>query len=389
MVTMDTGSSELIVNSPDSNLCEHGRCTWGAYDPASSKTSEWVDDDMVAEYIVTAMNGSWFTDDVKFGGETIPQLLIGVGNKSTSEQNLWGFGYNPNKGAVPNSNTTLQTLYNADLIKSPSVSIYLNETGSEAGSMLMGGLDTSLYTGPLEVLPISLVNGEYSRVAVNLSSVSLDDGKSNTTSTTELPATVLLDTGNFDIKLPEKLAKEIHKQFDITMSLPAGGYNYSLCSCDLADDPAVFSFGFETLNVTVPMKSLVISPPDIVLEGYGVDPEDVPENVCVFAINYFPDEIAKGKLMNILGGAFLSNAYFVLDQGTQEVGLAQANFDPGESNVLEIGSDADSISDIASSTTSTSPSASSSSESGALMALAMPSLWTLAGTTVFGLLASL
>jgi hypothetical protein len=143
------------------------------------------------------------------------------------------------------------------------MSIYLNVTGSTTGSILFGGLDTSLYTGDLQTLPIVPRDGVFDRVAINVSSISLINGTSSTTMRSELPARMALDTGNFDIKIPFPIAQDIQSAFGITTQIPVAGLNFSLCECSLADNPAIVSFGFGSVNIKVPMKSLVLDPPPL------------------------------------------------------------------------------------------------------------------------------
>lgn len=343
-MAVDTGSANLILNSPQSAWCQSGNCeAFGSYNAASSKTEKWVDDEMQIQYEVAAENGSWVLDDVHFAGKVIPQLSVGTGNgTSTNPQNFWGFGYLPPSifsVGIPSNDSTLRSIANAGLTNSASMSIYLNETGSTTGSILFGGLDTSLYTGDLQTLPIVPRDGVFDRVAINVSSISLINGTSSTTMRSELPARMVLDTGNFDIKIPFPIAQDIQSAFGITTQIPVAGLNFSLCECSLADNPAIVSFGFGSVNIKIPMKSLVLDPPAAALEGFGVNPSSIPAGSCLFLINSFPDEIVEsGEFPFILGGAFLSNAYMILDVDAQEITLGQANFHPGPSHIQEIAS---------------------------------------------------
>jgi hypothetical protein len=300
---------------------------------------------MEVAYEIDAMQGDWVTDDVTFGGKTLPQVTIGSGNKSNSDINVWGFGFSglgdSAPPGIPSNDTTLTTIRKAGLINSASVGIYLNKTGSPTGSMILGGIDTSLYTGDLQVLPMVPSNGFYDRLAVTLETISYGNGGSggNTTqkTTSSLPTRVMFDTGNFDIKLPADIAADIQKSFGITKLFPVAGYEFALTSCSMADSTEVVGFGFGGARINVPMSSLVVLPPASVLASYGLPPDTLPEGVCMFLINGLDDKIIEaGSLPYILGSAFLSNAYFVSNEDSHEVGLAQANFNPGPSNILEI-----------------------------------------------------
>jgi hypothetical protein len=403
MVAVDTGSSNLIVNSPESAWCGSGNCdTYRSYNAGSSTSAKLVDNNMNTRYEVTSLIGSWVLDDVEFGGKTISQLYIGSANNfSNSTENLWGFGYSGGATVLglPSNETTLQSIAKAGLTKSASMSIYLNQTGSPTGSLLFGGVDTSLYTGGLHTLPIVPNNGTYDRLAVDLQSVSVIDAPSNLTVTTGLPVRVMLDTGNFDIKVPTQVAQSVRSVFNITANYNVGGFDFSLCPCSLAKSSARVSFDFGPVNITVPMTSLVTSPPASILEGLGVNPSVIPNGTCLFLVNSFPSEVvAAGELVYILGGAFISNAYFVFDQDAQEVALAQANFNPGASNILEISAGRNGLANVTSTASSTntasrtsvasSAPASTTSTSAAMEAWQIPTLWNFAIATIVGFILS-
>ncbi|KFY67797.1 hypothetical protein V497_00209 [Pseudogymnoascus sp. VKM F-4516 (FW-969)] len=408
MVVVDTGSSNLIVNSPQSDFCQAGNCTqYGSYDPTTSDTSKWYNNLMQVQYEIEALEGAWVTDDVTFGGKTLTQIPIGSGNMSSnSDINIWGFGGDGQLGAgqpgIPSNDTTLKSIHKSGAINSASVSIYLNQTGSETGSMLFGGVDTSLYTGSLQTLPVIPRNGVYDRLTVNLATISYSDGKTTKSIDTNLPTRVMLDTGNFDIKLPLEIATAIQKSFGITQQFALKDYDFALTECSMADSPAVVSFGFGGDLINVPMSSLVVNPPASVLASYGLPPGTLPEGVCLFLINGFKDELVEsGGLVYILGGAFLANAYFVSDEDSREIGLAQANFHPGPSNILEIASANGGIAGISNSTsgngtgkpsgtpTPTGGAVPSAIPTGDAKAWQAPAGWIVAAAGVFGLLLSM
>jgi hypothetical protein len=124
--------------------------------------------------------------------------------------------------------------------------------------------------------------------------------------------------------------------------------------------------------------------------------------VCLFLINGFKDELVEsGGLVYILGSAFLANAYFVSDEDSREVGLAQANFKPGPSNILEIASASGGIAGISNSTSANGtgkPGGTPSPTGGAVpsaiptgdaKAWQAPAGWIVAAAGVFGLLLSM
>ncbi|KFY88753.1 hypothetical protein V500_06150 [Pseudogymnoascus sp. VKM F-4518 (FW-2643)] len=125
----------------------------------------------------------------------------------------------------------------------------------------------------------------------------------------------MLNTGNFDIKLPIKTALAIQKWFSITEQFYLSEFDFALTACSMADSPAVVSFGFRGALINVPMSSLVVSPPDSILASYRLVLGALLEGLCMLLINGFKDELIElGQLVYILSGAFLANAYLVSDK---------------------------------------------------------------------------
>jgi hypothetical protein len=110
-------------------------------------------------------------------------------------------------------------------------------------------------------------NGVYDRVAVNVQSVSVMDSQSNMTMTAGLPVRMMLDTGNFDIKLPSQFVQAVQSAFNIKTQVPLTRFNFSVCSCALANSPGAVNLGLGQVNITVPVKSLVTTPPASILQA--------------------------------------------------------------------------------------------------------------------------
>lgn len=382
---IDSGSSNLILNSPNTQWCQDGNCTtFGAYNASASTSSKWVDDLMNVTYAYNNLEGSWVLDDVHFGGQTLSQFPIGTANvSSNSVSNIWGVGYLVGVvEGVPANDTTLQAMVNSGLIKSASMSVYLNQTGSKTGSIIFGGLDTSLYTGDLHILPIVPEDDIYARVAVNLTSVSLTNLENSTSTVSNTTVTVVLDTGTADLKVPTEIAQYVQEAFNVTLNITVDGLNYALCDCSLVNSSGSVTFGFGSAQIDVPMNSLVASPPALAFEEFGVNPSLLPEGFCLFLVNALSEELATNGLAYLLGDPFLANAYMVFDQDANEVGIAQANFKPGKSNILEISSGTNGLNSTLYSN-GTTPSAGSAESN------RVQPWWTLASMTIAALLFSI
>lgn len=83
---IDTGSSDLWVNTPDSQLCSRrGRCQGGTYDRDDSSTDETVSDDFNISYVDGSYAaGDYVTDTLGIGGVELEDFQFGLGSESSS-----------------------------------------------------------------------------------------------------------------------------------------------------------------------------------------------------------------------------------------------------------------------------------------------------------------
>ncbi|KAJ9606725.1 hypothetical protein H2200_008734 [Cladophialophora chaetospira] len=336
MAILDTGSPFLIISNPNSNYCQStGQCSiFASYDPIQSTSAVWVSDDMNVVYELTSDAGSWFYDALSIGnGISVPTFPIGTANGSSTHdiQNTFGFGGAGGAGPNPDANT-LQLLAKAGAIPSASIAMYLGALDSTDGQALFGGLDTSKWQGNLSALPI--VQNENNEIQITLSSVALSD---QDVTSDNLPVPVMVDTGNFDIKLPQDVVDAIWSRVGgiqaVNFSLGANSLPYGVCACSLAQSSDTVTFGFDGVSIVVPMSDLVLPPSQLVLQEAGLT--DFPQDTCLFLINGWGPTAPQFSPF-IIGDAFLRNAYFVLDWDSNEVALGQANNDGGDSNIITI-----------------------------------------------------
>ena len=341
-VVFDTGSSDLVVNGANSDFCRTKSCDdFGAYNLNQSSGYKWLSDELKTNYELGSDYGSWLLDTIAFQGNNLTDFQVGVANKSTTNpQNYWGFGVNPPEMSPGKPNvSTLAALAQKGLIKSATAGIYLNRSGAATGSVTLGGFDSSLFTGQIQTFPIQRgANNTYDRAAINLTSVAIAGGARAGNDSFDAPVTVLLDTGNFDIKLPSPVVRQIYRAYNVSRKVNLKGLDFGLVPCALANASQKLSFGFGPgLTIAVPAASLVIAPPPQLLAQFGLPARAIPEGVCIFGVNAFSDATLAQGFSFILGAAFLQNAYMVLDMDTMSIGLAPANFAPAASQVVEIG----------------------------------------------------
>lgn len=98
---MDTGSSDLWCNAPNSTLCESqiDACSSsGSYDSSSSSTYSFVSSDFNITYADgSGASGDYVTDTLSIGGTTIKDFQFGVGYESSSS----GESTSPSRSTEP------------------------------------------------------------------------------------------------------------------------------------------------------------------------------------------------------------------------------------------------------------------------------------------------
>ncbi len=128
---LDTGSSDLWCNSPQSNLCSsrfRNCAVSGTYDSTASSTYKLVNHGFNISYVDgTGAVGDYVTDTLDIGGQTITDFQFGVGTRSSSPEGVLGIGYALNEvqvnrgGGSPYANLP-QHMVNNGLIKSNAYS---------------------------------------------------------------------------------------------------------------------------------------------------------------------------------------------------------------------------------------------------------------------------
>ncbi|KPI42566.1 putative aspartic-type endopeptidase opsB [Cyphellophora attinorum] len=301
-VKLDTGSSDLLVNVPDSTLCQQGSCTGGTYSENRSQRHVAVATDFSINYVDGRnASGDWISDDFGFAGVTPFPYTFGTGQTSTIDQGVLGIGYESNSVWLTDhersndSHTTLpQALVDFGYIE-----------------ILFGGVDHAKYSGNLSTVPIIKdSDGAFKEFLIALSGLSLD-GQSLSSG---LPENALIDSGSQLTYLPDQLAETIYKQIN-AVSIPSIDDNIYV-DCGLRSSDMSLGFKFDSVDqrtISVPISTLLIDP---------AQPFRLDDNVqaCIFGIAKASE--AAGR--SILGNTFLRNAYVVFNLARNEISLAQS-----------------------------------------------------------------
>ena len=363
---IDTGSSDLWVNTPNSTYCEENQkdCDYyGTYDSSDSSTYSYVNSDFNISYADgSGAAGVYATETLHIGGTTLKEFQFGIGDSSSSAgksienspsnlpirsmgprvekelmksviEGVLGIGYITNEAAVGTAGAAYANLpkamVNKGLIKSNAYSLWLNDLDSSEGSILFGGVDTNKYHGTLETLPVIPTGSAYTAFYIGLTAVSLTNSSGTTNySSSALPTAALLDSGSSLSYLPNAIVQKIFDDLDVTY-VESEGIGYVPCSMAKKDYNISYTFSSPTINVAIAELVLDVS------EGATID----GEAACAFGI-----APADGTTP-VLGDTFLRSAYVVYDLANNEISLANTNFDSTTTSIEEIGTGADSVPD--------------------------------------------
>ena len=375
-VAIDTGSSDLVVNSPSSALCTIGDCVYGYFNHTASSSLKTINEDLGLAYTIGTVTGQWATETVQIGGALLPGFVIGVAdNSSTLIQNVVGLGFPGSlvegiANGDPTNQTTVGAMVAAGLIKSSSFSVYLSNRTTSDGAIIFGGLDNAHYKDRLHTYPIvPNPTGVYDRLAVNVSGVGV-----NGAITTGVIRS-MLDTGEPDLRLPPAFVDEVWANFNVTpLSIgdPALNETWGLIECSAANSPATADVGFPGLEISIPFHNLVMPATAELLAAFGKQPSDIPNGTCLFNINHgIPDED-----ISVLGIPFLQSAYAVFNLDAKQISLAPINLNPGAPNITEIDSSTNSTSSAAQNTTT----AGSATPAATTTGIAAPTISSSAGS---------
>lgn len=329
---IDTGSSDLWCNSASSALCQESShlCTSsGTYASSSSSTYQLVNHNFNISYVDgSGASGDYVTDTVRIGGQSLSTFQFGVGTTSTSSEGVLGIGYTSNEVQV---NRNQQPAYpnlpaamlGAGLIQSNAYSLWLNDLNSGTGQILFGGVNTAKYTGSLQTVPIIQEYGGYYEFIIALTGVGI--GGSSASSSSSLPAPVLLDSGSSLMYLPNDLTTKIYDQVNAVYDSNAGA---AYVDCSLAKNNTSVSFSFSGATISVAYSELVLNP--------GTSSSGQPLTfsngvaACIFGI------APADSSTPVLGDTFLRSAYVVYDLDNNEISLAQTDFNSASDNIREI-----------------------------------------------------
>ncbi|RDA91499.1 putative aspartyl protease [Ophiocordyceps camponoti-saundersi (nom. inval.)] len=335
---IDTGSSDALINTNVSQLCEQSSrpcAPSGTYNANASSTSQYINSLFNISYVDgSGAAGDFVADDVRISGQQVRGVQIGVAYKSSSPQSVLGIGLSSNEALASRGDSKREyvnfpaKMVDDGVIASNSYSLWLNDINAPDGSVLFGGIDTDRYEPPLVSMPMQKVDGKFSEFFITMTSLSLN----NETLADNLSLAVLLDSGSTFSYLPNRVTQSIYSAVNARFNEQSGA---AFVPCSLADSGASLRFNFSSpASVTVPLRELVIDPTS--LSGR---PVSFGDGVSACYLGIMPSGGSSGSSANVLGDTFLRSAYVVYDLQGKNIALANTRYNVTASNVQEIPSD--------------------------------------------------
>lgn len=314
---VDTGSSDTIILTDEFPSCRRtgSYCSlfgtidsWNRLNPPQKLNTRFASGMSISGEIVSATFtfSSQSIDDVRFG---VPTSL------STLDHNVLGLGYPINEAVEGSPYPNFpQAIKKQGLIKTAAYSLWLNSASASAGSILFGGIDTSKFNGKLTTFKVRSERGQYGQFLLQIKSVSFA-GK-------QIPGGYLavVDSGYTGSSFPLSLAQSIWEAAGIHDTHIDQATGYAMVDCNFGDSLSVpfMEFDFGSAKFRVPMTELLIR---------------TAAGQCLLGI---AAASSTAKHQPLLGVTFLRSVYAVFDLYNNEVSLAQANFHPGSSRIIEI-----------------------------------------------------
>ena len=263
-----------------------------------------------------SVSGEIVSSSFTFSSQSIDDVRFGVPTSlPTLDHNVLGLGYPINEAVegrpYPNFPHAIK---NQGLIKTAVYSLWLNSASASAGSILFGGIDTSKFNGKLTTFKVRSERGHYEQFLLQIKSVSFAGE--------QIPGGYLavVDSGYTGSSFPLSLAQSIWAAAGIHDGHIDQATGYPMVDCNFGDSLSVpfMEFDFGSAKFRVPMTELLIR---------------TAPGQCLLGI---AATSSTAKHQPLLGVTFLRSVYAVFDLYNNEVSLAQANFHPGSSRIIEI-----------------------------------------------------
>ena len=221
-----------------------------------------------------------------------------------------------------------------------------NDLQSDAGNILFGGIDKKKFSGKLATLPLiaETLTGSRSVTSFNVKIEGFDvkdpDGKV-TVNMPNLDSEAILDSGSTISLLPDDQVQELWDEFGVLSFSDVLAPFIDCAYAGSKGDGYIFEFRFSGKTIRVPMEEMVIDAYGDLLAYFKQDPDLAEyfndwEGVCMFGVGSTADFGIETDQFTLLGATFLRSAYVVYDLDNKQLGLAQANLNATDADVVDI-----------------------------------------------------
>ncbi|CAF0788764.1 unnamed protein product [Adineta steineri] len=306
-VDFDTGSSDLWIPSTQCGSSCGGNHTFNS--GLSSTYRAWNKNFYIRYGDGSNANGTFANDTVTIGGVSIANQSFAMitsaqGFSTRTADGMLGMGYQSiaSGGELP----VIWSMYLAGALSQPIFSFWFApiSTGSDTGELILGGYDTTKYTGCFTYASVT-VPGFWEFVADR---VSLTTG--STTNIIAKSINAILDTGTTAaIVAPTTYFNMINTLLGATYDPNTG---WSIVNCQTKPLSA-----FPNITVTISGVPFVLTPLmylEIVSNSAGY--------TCYSLITSIDQNDANGNPIWILGDFFMRRFYSVFDMQNNRIGLA-------------------------------------------------------------------
>ncbi|XP_030077407.1 gastricsin [Microcaecilia unicolor] len=300
LVLFDTGSSNLWVPS---TYCTSEACTYHPqFNP--SKSSTYTSN---GQRFSMGYGGGSESSSVTglFGYDTVTIQNIVVTNQEfglTITEPTSNFIYSKFDGifglaypslAVGGAATVMETMLQQNVLTQSIFSVYM---GSQSGEVIFGGVDSSLYTGPIYWAPVT--EQMYWQITIDGLSI---NGQATTWCSQGCQA--IVDTGTIQLNIPATYMAYLLPYLGIQQDAN-GGYPVN---CNNIQSLPTLTFNINGVNFPIPPSAYISQD-----NGY-----------CSAIFLSMDLQSPNGQPLWILGDVFLKEYYAVFDVGNNRVGFAQ------------------------------------------------------------------
>jgi len=305
-VIFDTGSSNLWVPSktcPWSNIaCK----THKKYDSGKSSSYTANGTTFAIRYGTGSLTGLVSQDTVTVGGFSVENQLFaeavkepGVTFVAAKFDGILGLGYP--EISVNHIPPFFQNAVKSGVMKNPMFAFYLSSDPSapSGGELVLGGVDTSHYTGDFTYVPVSK-KGYWQFQA---------DSASVGESTIATSFNAIADTGTSLLAGPKATIKELASKLPGVTAVPLTG-EYTVDCSQISSMPTI---SFKLGGTTFPLEG----------SDYVIQVSAGGQTECLLGFVGMDVPAPMGPLW-ILGDVFIRKYYTVFDYGNDQVGFATA-----------------------------------------------------------------